>query len=157
MNRATVYQTCSFETNRAVDGCQRGYPRNDTPRVVPLSDGAGEITELGSEVERWQVGDRVMANFTRDWISGLVHEKASREKALRSGLGGGIDGVLAESVTMDSSALVRIPEHLIYRQASTSRCAAVTACNALASAAKHDILRPNRGLRHHKIPPGGMF
>jgi len=107
-----------------------GYPRNDTRPVVPLSDGAGKIVELGSQVDGWQVGDRVMVNFLRDWISGPVSEKA-----LRSGLGGGIDGMLAESVAMDSSALVRIPEHLDYRQASTLPCAAVTAYHAISSAA----------------------
>ena len=106
-----------------------GYPRNDTRPIVPLSDGAGEIIELGCDVQRWQIGDRVMVNFMRDWIAGAVSETA-----LRSGLGGGIDGMLAETVAMDSAAVVRIPQHLDYRQASTLPCAGVTAYNALVSA-----------------------
>lgn len=108
---------------------QGGYPRNDTRPVTALSDGAGEIIELGSDVARWQVGDRVMVNFLRDWIAGPVDETA-----LRSGLGGGIDGMLAETVAMDADALVRIPKHLDYRQACTLPCAAVTAYHALATA-----------------------
>lgn len=106
-----------------------GYPRNDTRPITALSDGAGEIIELGSDVDRWQLGDRVMVNFLRDWIAGPVSETA-----LRSGLGGGIDGMLAETVAMDAAALVRIPAHLDYRQACTLPCAAVTAYNALAAA-----------------------
>lgn len=106
-----------------------GYPRNDTRPVVPLSDGAGEIVELGSEVQGWQIGDRVMANFMRDWIAGPV-----TESGLCSGLGGGIDGMLAETVAIDAKALVRIPSHLDYCQASTLPCAAVTAYNALVAA-----------------------
>ncbi len=106
-----------------------GYPRNDTRPITPLSDGAGELIEIGSEVEHWQIGDRVMVNFLRDWISGPVDETA-----LRSGLGGGIDGMLAETVAIDAAALVRIPGHLDYRQACTLPCAAVTAYNALAAA-----------------------
>ena len=106
-----------------------GYGRNNTCPVVPLSDGAGEIIEVGSEVERWQVGDRVMANFLRDWIAGPVNETA-----LRSGLGGGLDGMLSETVALDQAALVRIPSHLDYCEASTLPCAAVTAYHALHAA-----------------------
>ncbi len=40
-----------------------GYPRNDTRPITALSDGAGEIIELGADVDRWQVGDRVMVNY----------------------------------------------------------------------------------------------
>ncbi|MFG0262045.1 MAG: NAD(P)-dependent alcohol dehydrogenase, partial [Novipirellula sp. JB048] len=43
-------------------------------------------------------------------------------------------GMLAETVAMEADALVRIPEHLDYRQASTLPCAAVTAYHALAAA-----------------------
>lgn len=106
-----------------------GYPRNDTRPVTALSDGAGEIIELGSDVDGWRTGDRVVVNFLRDWIAGPVSETG-----LRSGLGGGIDGMLAESVAMDAAALVRIPKHLDYRQACTLPCAAVTAYNALSAA-----------------------
>ena len=32
-------------------------------RIVPASDGAGEVTEIGSEVKRLAIGDRVAAAF----------------------------------------------------------------------------------------------
>ncbi len=56
--------------------------------VVPLSDGAGEITATGADVTEWTVGDRVALTFFRDWIEGpfdMVHHGAAR--------GGSCDGV----------------------------------------------------------------
>src|SRR3954454_1858732 len=37
---------------------------------VPLCDGAGVVDAIGSDVVRWQVGDRVAASYFRDWVSG---------------------------------------------------------------------------------------
>lgn len=106
-----------------------GYPRNDQCPVVPLSDGAGEIVQLGDQVDGWKRGDRVMVNFLRDWPAGPV-----TEAALRSGLGGGVDGMLSQSVIAPVHSLVPIPDHLSFQEASTLPCAAVTAYNALTAA-----------------------
>lgn len=106
-----------------------GYPLNDTRPVVPLSDGAGVVLEVGPGVTRWAPGDRVAANFMRDWIAGPV-----TPEALRSSLGGGVDGVLAERFVAPERSLVRIPEHLGFDEAATLPCAALTAWNALLAA-----------------------
>jgi len=106
-----------------------GYPRNRTYPVIPLSDGAGEVVGIGAGVTRFQVGDRVAANFMRDWISGPINERA-----LLSSLGGGIDGMLAERVCLPETSVVAIPTHLSWEEASTLPCAALTAWNALTSA-----------------------
>ena len=103
-----------------------GYPRNEKNPVVPCSDAAGEIVELGDGVDRWSVGDRVMLNFLRHWIAGNADERA-----LASGLGGGLDGVLAEYVVAPVEAVVAVPDYLSFEQASTLPCAAVTAYHAL--------------------------
>src|SRR5262249_38103730 len=44
-------------------------PRAKLP-AVPLSDGAGEVTELGPGVTRWKTGDRVCPIFMQGWLDG---------------------------------------------------------------------------------------
>lgn len=105
---------------------QGGYLRNDTSPVVPLSDGAGEIVQLGDGVDRWNIGDRVSPCFVRDWING-----GPNDTVLRTCLGGGVDGVLSEFMVLPSDSLVRIPDTVTYEQAATVPCAAVTAWHAL--------------------------
>jgi NADPH:quinone reductase-like Zn-dependent oxidoreductase len=93
---------------------------------IPLSDGAGEVVAVAEGVTRWQSGDRVAGIFRQSHISGeLTLEKNN------SGLGGEIDGVLAEFVVFDQQGLVSVPAHLSYEEAATLPCAAVTAWNAL--------------------------
>lgn len=94
--------------------------------VVPLSDGAGEIVEIGADVSEWQIGDRVMPTFFRDWQDGrfdMSYHKAAR--------GGSCDGVLAEFVSARAHSLVRIPEHLSFSEAATLPCAGLTAWHSL--------------------------
>jgi NADPH:quinone reductase-like Zn-dependent oxidoreductase len=94
---------------------------------VPLSDGAGVVEAIGSDVMQWQVGDRVAASFFRDWVSGPF--KASY---VPSALGGNtMDGMLAEFVVLPATALVSVPEHLTSVEAATLPCAAVTAWHGL--------------------------
>jgi len=100
-------------------------PKLKTP-LVPLSDGAGEVVEIGESVTKWKVGDRVMPAFMQGWISGDVEA----EKA-RTALGGDLDGCLREFGAFDQEGLVKIPDHLSYEEAATLPCAAVTAWNAL--------------------------
>jgi NADPH:quinone reductase-like Zn-dependent oxidoreductase len=94
--------------------------------VVPLSDGAGEVVEVGDRVTRFKVGDRVCPAFMPNWTSG----KASAE-VQKTSLGAFVDGVLQEYTIFAESALVHIPEYLSYEEAATLPCAAVTAWNAL--------------------------
>ncbi len=95
--------------------------------TVPFSDGAGEVTAVGSNVTRWKVGDRVCPIFTQGWIEG----EPSLQKN-RATLGAGaLDGVLREYGAFDENGLVRIPEHLSFEEAATLPCAAVTAWDAL--------------------------
>ena len=54
---------------------------------VPLSDGAGEVVEIGPGVTRVGVGDRVAGNFFQRWSGG-----APAADVHKSALGGGIDG-----------------------------------------------------------------
>jgi NADPH:quinone reductase-like Zn-dependent oxidoreductase len=97
------------------------------PDVIALSDGAGEIVELGSEVRRWKVGDRVAAAYYPTWHAGSIQPEHDRESL-------GVhanDGVLAEYAVLSASGIVRIPSYLSYEAAATLPCAALTAWNAL--------------------------
>jgi NADPH:quinone reductase-like Zn-dependent oxidoreductase len=101
------------------------YPGQTLP-MVPLSDGSGEVVEIGEGVTRVQVGDRVAGIFFQDWISGRL----TREK-IKSALGGAINGMLAEYVVLNQDGLVHLPAHLSYQEGATLPCAAVTAWQAL--------------------------
>ncbi|KAL1943206.1 hypothetical protein VTO73DRAFT_4281 [Trametes versicolor] len=110
------------------------YPGEQKDNVVPGSDLAGEIVALGSDVSGWAVGERVCATCMLDYVFGDV-----TAAAMATASGAPIDGVLTEYKVLPVHALVRIPEHLSYEEASTLPCAAVTAYNAL--------LGPSPGLK----------
>ncbi|KAF8191042.1 NAD-P-binding protein [Mycena galopus ATCC 62051] len=102
-----------------------GYPGMLPQNLVPCSDMAGEVIAVGADVKEWKVGDRVCANFMLD----ALHNDSPNEEAL----GGAVHGVLTEYRKFSAQALVAIPEHLSYEEASTLPCAALTAYNALLS------------------------
>lgn len=101
-------------------------PRQPLP-LIPCSDGVGEIVEIGADVDRFKVGDRVAPLFAQGWISG----KATHQR-IRNTLGGPIDGVLTEYMVVDQESAVLIPEYLSDHEAATLPCAALTAWTALA-------------------------
>jgi NADPH:quinone reductase-like Zn-dependent oxidoreductase len=100
-------------------------PKQKLP-LIPCSDGAGEVVEVGEGVTRVQPGDRVCTVFAQKWLAG----RPTREK-LRSTLGGPLDGTLAELAVFDQEGLVKTPDSLTDEEAATLPCAAVTAWSAL--------------------------
>ena len=100
-------------------------PKLNLP-LVPLSDGAGEVVQVGEAVTKFKPGDRVMPIFNQGWIDGSINTAKPK-----MALGGDVDGVLRECAAFDENGLVCIPEHLSYEEAATLPCAAVTAYNAL--------------------------
>jgi NADPH:quinone reductase-like Zn-dependent oxidoreductase len=95
--------------------------------LVPLSDGAGEVTAVGAGVTRFQVGDRVVSTFFAEaWIDG---EQPSWANPYRRGGPG--PGVLTEGMVSDADGWVLVPEHMSYEEASTLTTAGLTAYNAL--------------------------
>jgi len=111
----------------------RGAVKRKGP-IVPTSDGAGEVIEVGAGVSNLGPGDRVVASFFPTWQSGSLsdHHHANA-------LGGGRDGMLAEEVVLPQGAWVKFPDHLSMEQAATLPCAGLTAWHALFEAAS---LRP---------------
>lgn len=102
------------------------YARGMKLPLIPLSDGAGEVIEVGERVTQWKKGDRVAGCFFQDWEAG-----GYRPETAGSALGGARDGMLAEQVVLNENGLVAIPEHLSFAEAATLPCAALTAWHAL--------------------------
>ncbi len=99
---------------------------------VPMSDGAGEVVEVGPAVDTptmqpaLMAGDRVLSLFYPKWQDGRPTQ------ARRIGVPGDhIDGFASEYVTVPAFALTRQPNHYTHAQAATLPCAALTAWRAL--------------------------
>ena len=107
------------------------YGRGAKPNVIPLSDGAGEVTALGPGVTRFEIGDRVCGAFFPDWTAGAV-----TAEAVARALGGSVDGMLAEYVVLRETAAIAAPAHMTFEEAATLPCAALTAWNAVSEIAK---------------------
>lgn len=93
-------------------------------KLIPLSDGVGEIVAAGEEVRRFQVGDRVAGNFHKEWIGG-------KRPHYIEPYGSDSDGWLTDYKVLNPELLVQILSHLTYEQAATLPCAALTAWSAL--------------------------
>lgn len=94
--------------------------------VIPLSDGSGEVAEVGPGVVEFRRGDRVAACFFPDWEEGPFELRYHRKA-----LGGSVDGVLTEYAVFPASALVEAPPHLSFEESACLPCAALTAWHAL--------------------------
>ncbi|KAJ5543274.1 Polyketide synthase enoylreductase [Penicillium sp. DV-2018c] len=94
--------------------------------VVPGSDGAGEVIEVGSKVSQFKKGDRVATLFNQGHQYGAIDTYAAG-----TGLGGVIDGTLREYGSFNEQGLVKAPKNLNSIEASTLSCAALTSWNAL--------------------------
>jgi NADPH:quinone reductase-like Zn-dependent oxidoreductase len=94
--------------------------------LIPVSDGAGDVAEVGPGVSRLKQGDRVAGVFTQGWLAGPPYAGM-----YTTSLGGGVDGMLAEYVVLREDGLVDVPAYMTYEEAASLPCAAVTSWNAL--------------------------
>ena len=94
------------------------------PGVIPLSDAAGEIVEIGPGVTRFSVGDRVVNSFNPHWFGGPLRVRPTQYAT-------SVDGWLATHRVILAEALTRMPDHLGFEEAATLPCAGVTAWSAL--------------------------
>jgi NADPH:quinone reductase-like Zn-dependent oxidoreductase len=105
----------------------RGYGAfTGTLPLVPVSDGVGEVVEIGTGVTRVKVGDRVCPTFNQAWVGG----EPDLER-LSQTLGGPIDGTMVDLMCLPEMGVVKVPAYLSDEEAATLPCAAVTAWNAV--------------------------
>ncbi|TGL25880.1 NAD(P)-dependent alcohol dehydrogenase [Leptospira levettii] len=113
----------NFRDSLVVEG--KYNPKFPLP-LVPCSDGAGEVLQIGSQVTEWNVGDKVLLTFAPKWIS-----KEATHAEIRHTIGGPLPGTLRELAVVPETGLVRMPNHLSYEEAATLPCAALTAWSGL--------------------------
>lgn len=95
-------------------------------RLVPMTDGAGEVIAVGDDVDAFKIGDSVVSTFYPYWAGGEMTAAARRDIP-----GDSIDGYAREYACMPACAFTRAPTGYSHREAATLPVAAVTAWRGL--------------------------
>jgi NADPH:quinone reductase-like Zn-dependent oxidoreductase len=133
MYRQVLVKVAACSLNYRDLGIVRGtYRMPVREKLIPLSDGAGEVIEIGPGVTRVKVGDKVAGAFFQRWPAGEMNPAETAASAL----GGSIDGMLAEYAVLEEEGVVKIPAHLSLEEGATLPCAGVTAWSAIVHHAK---------------------
>ncbi|KAI4094005.1 MAG: hypothetical protein LQ344_002450 [Seirophora lacunosa] len=102
------------------------YPFPTKDNVIPGSDGAGTVEAVGTRVQQFKPGDKVVTLFNQAHYAGPISLEI-----VGTGLGGAYDGTLRQYGTFEENGLVHMPATLDFKQGSTLPCAALTAWNGL--------------------------
>lgn len=94
--------------------------------VIIGSDGAGVLTEIGSEVTSFSIGDEVVINPGIGWIENAV--VAPEDFQL---LGYPLSGTFAEEVVLSEENLALKPSYLTWKEAGVLSLSALTAYRVL--------------------------
>ena len=99
--------------------------------LIPCSDGAGIVVEVGDDPSGLVPGDRVCTNMVPDWLDGPL-EPQMRQTTL----GGPAQGVLCEERVLPIGAVVQIPDALPFEEAACLPVAGLAAWSALTTEAR---------------------
>jgi NADPH:quinone reductase-like Zn-dependent oxidoreductase len=94
--------------------------------LIPLSDGAGEVVEVGEGVSGFQPGDAVVSTFHPKWRDGHI-EKSQLDNTP----GSPADGFACSEATRPAAHFTLAPKGLGHAESATLTCAGVTAWRAL--------------------------
>lgn len=103
---------------------------NIRPPFIPVSDGAGIVEEVGSDIQDFKPGDHVATTYIPEWIDGRYTPQNSKFET-RPGSGTS-PGQLVEYKVFSNNELIKVSESLSFAESSTLPIAALTAWNALA-------------------------
>ncbi|MCS5489401.1 zinc-binding dehydrogenase [Algoriphagus limi] len=112
--------------NHRDEWCRQGLYPNISDGIILGSDGAGVISELGSEVTQWKVGDEVIINPALFW--GNDQKAQSKEFQI---IGMPTHGTLADSILVSSDRIHPKPKNLNWEEAAALPLAGLTAFRAL--------------------------
>lgn len=112
----------NFHDYGVVSGMRGPSPR----RLIPMSDGAGEVVAVGAGVDEFSVGDAVVSVFFPTWLDG-----AARPSDFSTVPGDGVDGFAREAVTLPATCFTPSPRGYSHAEAATLTTAGVTAWRAL--------------------------
>ena len=93
---------------------------------VPLSDGAGEVIEVGDDVDAFKAGDNVVSTFWPWWLDGDMTPSTRRDIP-----GESFDGYASEYVCMPAHGFTKAPAGYTHAEAATLTCTGVTAWRGL--------------------------
>lgn len=99
---------------------------NDYSGMVPTSDAAGEVIAVGGKVVGFKPGMRVTSLYFRNWTDGPPDDAKMRDAH-----GASVDGVLAEHLVIDDTAIAPAPDGLSYEEAASLPTAGLTAWTAV--------------------------
>jgi NADPH:quinone reductase-like Zn-dependent oxidoreductase len=97
-----------------------------TVPAAPLSDGAGVVEAVGSQVAGIRTGDRVAGLFFQNWRDGLPSAQAGPALGAPPA-----QGMLADYVALPEQGVIKLARSLSFEEAATLPCAGVTVWNAL--------------------------
>jgi NADPH:quinone reductase-like Zn-dependent oxidoreductase len=110
----------------------RGNYGPDLPLpLIPCSDAAGVVVEVGDGAGGPAPGDRVCTHMVPDWLDGPLEPRMRLTT-----LGGPAQGVLCEERVLPASAVLPIPDAVSFEAAACLPVAGLAAWNALTAEAR---------------------